>query len=104
MDAAAGPEDAVLAHIGERHRAQIEVDLVAELFPQIVSEASGAIAAATDRRPGSAARGAYRLRHRQNDGGNPSLAAGCGPPDTHRPPAATPCHPPSSAKRTDTRR
>ena len=75
MDAAARPEDAVLADIGERHRTQIEVDLIAELFPQIVGETSGAIASAADRRAGSAAGGAYRLVDRQNNVGNPGLAA-----------------------------
>src|SRR6202030_3870447 len=60
VDAAARPKDAVLADIGERYRTQIEVDLIAELFPQIMSETSGAIAAAADRRAGSATDRAYR--------------------------------------------
>src|SRR6202030_395235 len=75
VDAAARPKDAVLADIGERYRTQIEVDLIAELFPQIMSETPGAIAAAADRRAGSATGGAYRLVDRQNDIGNPGLAA-----------------------------
>jgi hypothetical protein len=33
VNAAARPEDTVLADIGERHRTQIEVDLIAEFFP-----------------------------------------------------------------------
>src|SRR5947209_11048958 len=75
VDAAACPEDTVLAHIGERYRTQIEVDLIAEFFPQIVRETSGAIAATADRGARSAAGGAYRLVNRQNNVGNPRFAA-----------------------------
>src|SRR5580700_10220338 len=75
MEATARAEDTALADIGERHRTQIEVDLIAELFPQIMSEASGAVAAAADWRAGSATGRAYRLVDRQNNVGNARVAA-----------------------------
>src|SRR5690349_23495649 len=75
MEATARPQEAALADIGERHRTQIEVNLIAELFPQIVSETSGAIAATADRRAGGAAGGADRLVHSQNDVSNARLPA-----------------------------
>ncbi len=42
VERAAAPEDTALAHIGERDRAEIEVDLVAEFLPQIMGEAPAA--------------------------------------------------------------
>ena len=70
MERAAAAEHAPLAHIGERHRAQIEMDLVAELFPQIVGEAAALVAGAAGRRARRAARGADRLVDREDDVGD----------------------------------
>jgi len=75
MEATADPEYAPLAYIGERDRAEIEVDLIAELFPEIVRRATGPIAAAPDRRAGGAPRRAYRLIDGEDDVGDAGLAA-----------------------------
>src|SRR5690348_14925373 len=75
MDATARPEDTAIADIGERHRAQIEVDLIAEFFPQIVGETPRAIAAATNRRTGRTAGCAYRLVDGKDNIGDPGLTA-----------------------------
>jgi hypothetical protein len=76
--ATAAPEHTTLAHIGERDRAEIEVDLIAELFPEIVRGATGSIAAAPDRRARSASRRADRLVDSKDDVGNAGLAAAIG--------------------------
>jgi hypothetical protein len=75
MEATADPQYAPLAYIGERDRAEIEVDLIAELFPEIVRRATGPIAAAPDRRAGSAPRRADRLIDGEDDVGDAGLAA-----------------------------
>ena len=61
MEAPAASEHALLTHIGERDRGEIEVDLIAKLFPEIVRGAAGPIATATDRRAGGTACRADRL-------------------------------------------
>ena len=75
MDATAGPQYAALAYIGERDRAEIEVDLIAELFPQIMRRAAGPVAAAPDRRAGGASRRPDWLVDGENDVGDAGLAA-----------------------------
>src|SRR5690242_1248157 len=51
----AGAEHAPLAHVAERHRTQVKVDLMAQLFPEVVRQAAAAVAAAADRSAGLAA-------------------------------------------------
>src|SRR5579885_2874768 len=70
MERAAAAEDTLLDHVGERHRAQIEMDLVAELFPEIMGETAALAATAAHRRARRAARGADRLIDRQDDVGD----------------------------------
>jgi len=59
--------------IGQRHRAEIEVDLIAELFPEIVGEAARLATAAADRRTRRTARGADRLVDGEDDVGDARL-------------------------------
>src|SRR5215468_6273313 len=68
---AARPEHATVDYVGKRHRAQVEMDLVSELFPEIVRQTSGLVAATADGRAGRAARGADRLVDREDDVGYP---------------------------------
>jgi len=75
VETSAAPEHALLAYIGKRDRAQIEMDLIAELFPEIVGRATGLIATAPDRRAGSTPRCTDRLIDGKNDVGDASLAA-----------------------------
>src|SRR5262249_61789687 len=75
MEAAAAAQHALLAYVGERNRAEIEVDLVAELFPKIVRRAPGPIAAAPDRRAGGTSRRANRLLGGEDDVGKAGLPA-----------------------------
>src|SRR5712691_3651208 len=46
LSEAAGAEDALLANIAERYRAQIQVDPIAQFLLQIMGQTSAAIAAA----------------------------------------------------------
>ena len=82
---AAGAEHALFADIAERHRAQIEVDLVAQLLPQIVGQTAAAVAAAADRRAGRAADRADRLVDREDDVGDARLVAVMRQADSRRP-------------------
>src|SRR6266436_7873736 len=75
MDTPAGSEHAIFADILERHLTQIKVDLIAELLPQIVGRASGAIAAAAHWGAGGTTRRAYRLIDREDNIGDAGLAA-----------------------------
>src|SRR5512146_1159812 len=70
MERAGAAQDALLADIGERHRAQIEMDLIAELFPKVVREAAALVASTARGRARRAARGADRLVDREDDVGN----------------------------------
>src|SRR5689334_5272191 len=70
MQRAGAAEHALRADIGERHRAQIEMDLIAELFPEIMRQAACLVAAAAGRRAGRAARRADRLVDREDDVGD----------------------------------
>src|SRR5215469_13539059 len=74
MDAAAASEHPLFAHIGERDRGEIEVDLITQLFPEIVRGAAGPIAAAPDRRAGCTACSADRLVDGKHDVGDAGLA------------------------------
>src|SRR5712692_2151380 len=74
VDDAAGAEQPLLADIGERDGAEIEMDLVAELLPQIVGQAPALVAAAAGRRTRGAARRPDRLVDGQNDIGDARLA------------------------------
>src|SRR4051794_16547758 len=72
---AAGTEYPPFADIAERHRAQIQVDLIAQLFPKIVGQTSAAIAAAADRRTGATSNRPDRLVDGGDDVGDPRLVA-----------------------------
>src|SRR5260221_4321170 len=74
IDDAAGAEQSPLADIGERNGAEIEMNLIAELFPQIVGETAALIAAAAGRRARGAARRPDRLVDRPNDVRDAGLA------------------------------
>src|SRR5690242_13876173 len=78
MEEAASPEDAARHDIGERHRAEEEMDLVAELFPEVMGEAARLAALAADRGARRAARRADRLVHREHDVGDPRVLGGGG--------------------------
>src|SRR5882672_8729176 len=67
LNDAAGAEHPLVAHIAERHRAEVKADLVAELFPKIVGQTSAAITTAADRGAGTTSHRADRLIDRQND-------------------------------------
>src|SRR5476649_773734 len=67
-----------LQHIVKADRAQEDMDLVAELFPQIVRQALAAIGAATGGAHLRAARRLDRLVDRQDDFGDPRLHRGAG--------------------------
>src|SRR4051794_13482980 len=71
----AGAEHPPLADIAERHRAEVEVDLAAQLLPQIVRQASAAIAAAADRLTGLAANRLDLLLDREDDVRNAGVVA-----------------------------
>jgi len=75
MEAAAHPEYAMFTDIGKRNRAQKEVDLIAELFPQIVGHAARLVSAATDRSAGGATGRPYRFVDCQYDVGDTSRMA-----------------------------
>src|SRR3546814_12721233 len=61
-------------HVRHAHRAEIEVDLVAELFPEVMGLAATLVAAAAERLAGRAAGGTDRLVDRQDDVGDARLA------------------------------
>src|SRR3954447_20621753 len=67
---AAGTEYPPFADIAERHRAQIQVDLIAQLFPKIVGQTSATVAAAADRRTGGTSDRPDRLVDGGDDIGN----------------------------------
>src|SRR3954454_23927979 len=71
----AGAEHPPLADIAERYRAEIEMDLMSQLLPQIVRQASAAVAAAADRLAGFAADRLDLLVNRQDDVGNADVVA-----------------------------
>src|SRR5689334_21966512 len=73
MQRAAAPEHAVGADIGQRHRIEIEMDLVAELFPEVMGQAARLAAATPRRRAGRAARGSNRLVDGKDDIGDAGL-------------------------------
>src|SRR5258708_11614856 len=73
---AAGTEHPLLADIGERDRTEIEMDLVAELLPQIVGQAAALVAAAPGGRAGGAACGPDRLVDGQDNVRDSRLAGG----------------------------
>ena len=45
MGSSTGSEHPALAHIGQRYRAEVEMDLIPELLPQIMGQATAPIAA-----------------------------------------------------------
>jgi hypothetical protein len=61
VEPAACSQDAVLTDIGERHRTQKEVNLIAKLFPQIVGLTARFVAAAADRGARGTAGRPYRF-------------------------------------------
>src|SRR3954452_5322074 len=71
----AGAEPPPLADIAERHRAEVEVDLAAQLLPQIVRQTSAAVATAADRLAGLAADRLDLLLDREDDVGNAGVVA-----------------------------
>src|SRR3954463_13552111 len=71
----AGAQHAPLAHIAERHRTQIKVDLPSQFLPEIMRLTAAAIAAAADRRAGLAADRFDRLADRKNDIGDAGVVA-----------------------------
>src|SRR5689334_637560 len=71
----AGAEYAPLAHVAERYRAEIEINLPTQLLPEIMRQTSAAIAAAADRRAGFAADRLDLLVNRENDVGDASVVA-----------------------------
>src|ERR1700730_15304726 len=73
MQRAAAAEHALLDHVGEADRSKIQMDLVAELFPEVRGETSGLAAAAAHRRSRRAARSADRLVDGEDDVGDPRL-------------------------------
>src|SRR5690348_3709282 len=70
MQRAGAAQDALLADIGKRHRAQIKVNLIAELFPEIMRQAATLVAGATRGGARRAAGGADRLVDRKDNIGN----------------------------------
>src|ERR1700744_558158 len=70
MKRAAASEQALFADIGECYRAEIEMDLIAEFFPEIMRETAGLVATAARRRTGRTARRADRLVDREDDVGD----------------------------------
>src|SRR5260221_6468917 len=79
LNDAAGAEHPLVAHIAERHRAEVKADLIAELFPKIVGQASAAITTAADRGAGTTSHRADRLVDRQNDVAHAGCFAGIRP-------------------------
>src|SRR6266446_9027039 len=73
MERTGAAKDTLRHDIGQRHRAEIEVDLIAELFPEIVGEAARLATAAADRRTRRTARGADRLVDGEDDVGDARL-------------------------------
>src|SRR5712691_11326082 len=72
---AAGAEHALFADVAKRHRAQIQVDLIAQFLPEIMGQTSAAIAAAADRFAGGTSHRVERLVDRDDNVGNPDLVA-----------------------------
>src|SRR3546814_9508821 len=73
-DLPAGAQHPPGDHVRHAHRAEIEVDLVAELFPEVMGLAATLVAAAAERLAGRAAGGTDRLVDRQDDVGDARLA------------------------------
>src|SRR3546814_11924277 len=73
-DQPAGAQHPPGDHVRHAHRAEIEVDLVAELFPEVMGLAATLVAAAAERLAGRAAGGTDRLVDRQDDVGDARLA------------------------------
>src|SRR5215218_7333932 len=71
----AGAEHPPLADIAERYRAEIEMDLMSQLLPEIVRQTSAAVAAAADRLTGLAADRLDLLVDREDDVGDAGVVA-----------------------------
>jgi len=78
VNLAAGAEHPFFDHIGQGDGVQIQIDLVAELLPQVMGQTSGLVALAAGRRSGRAAHGLDRLIDRKNDVGDSRLVGGAG--------------------------
>src|SRR5689334_30656 len=74
QEIAAGAEHPLLADIGERDRAEEEVDLVSQFLPQVVGQAARLVQRAAARRAGGAARCSDRLVDGEDDVGDARLA------------------------------
>src|SRR3546814_14907044 len=72
-DQPAGAQHPPGDHVRHAHRAEIEVDLVAELFPEVMGLAATLVAAAAERLAGREAGGTDRLVDRPDDGGGGRL-------------------------------
>src|SRR5262249_24427301 len=76
INEAARAEDTLLDDVAQRDGAQVQMNLVAELLPEIVGEATALIAAAADRGSRGAACRADRLVDGKDDVGDPRLRRG----------------------------